>query len=174
MAAREEFELRDVRAEDLPSLHALNQANRPHVGDVDLERFQWFERHACRFRVAAAGPELLGFMIALNPEADYGSLNFIWFRERYDRFAYVDRLAVAEAARGRGIGRALYRDLAEWAANDAPVVTCEVNLHPPNPTSLAFHHALGFHEVGQQDTEGGTHRVSLLLAPVSALGAMRP
>jgi hypothetical protein len=53
-------------------------------------------------------------------------------------------------------------------AGGAPVVTAEVNMEPPNPGSLAFHHRLGFREVGQQDTYGGSVRVSLLAAPVDA------
>jgi predicted GNAT superfamily acetyltransferase len=43
-----------------------------------------------------------------------------------------------------------------------PVLFCEVNVRPRNETSLAFHEAIGFREVGQQDTDGGTKRVSLL------------
>ncbi|MGE3165501.1 MAG: GNAT family N-acetyltransferase [Planctomycetota bacterium] len=163
--------MRDAGADDLSPLHLLNQDNRPHVGDVDRTRFDWFAEHACCFRVAWIGAERVGFMIALDPAADYGSENFRWFRDRYDHFVYVDRLAVSEAARRRGVGRALYRDLAEFAAERAPFVTCEVNLRPPNPTSLAFHHTLGFREVGQQETEGGRYRVSLLLVPPAELDA---
>ena len=39
---------------------------------------------------------------------------------------------------------------------------CEVNLRPRNERSLAFHAAIGFREVGRQDTDGGNKHVSLL------------
>jgi predicted GNAT superfamily acetyltransferase len=42
------------------------------------------------------------------------------------------------------------------------VLFCEVNVRPRNDASLAFHEAIGFREVGQQDTDGGAKRVSLL------------
>ena len=42
-------------------------------------------------------------------------------------------------------------------------MTCEVNLRPPNPGSMAFHRAMGFDEVGTQNTEGGSKTVSLLV-----------
>jgi predicted GNAT superfamily acetyltransferase len=45
-------------------------------------------------------------------------------------------------------------------------VTCEVNLDPPNPRSLAFHERLGFREVGRQATKGGAFTVVLLAAAV--------
>lgn len=39
---------------------------------------------------------------------------------------------------------------------------CEVNLRPRNDPSREFHEAIGFREVGQQDTDGGDKRVSLM------------
>jgi hypothetical protein len=35
------------------------------------------------------------------------------------------------------------------------VLTCEVNLRPPNEGSLRFHRRLGFREVGRQETPYG-------------------
>ncbi|TIP69850.1 MAG: GNAT family N-acetyltransferase, partial [Mesorhizobium sp.] len=71
--------------------------------------------------------------------------NFLWFRERYPRFVYVDRVVVAGEARGRGHARRLYEDLFDHALRAGQtIVTCEVNAEPPNPASDAFHAALGF------------------------------
>ena len=53
--------------------------------------------------------ELDAFLLAFDQDADYDSPNFLWFRERYPRFVYVDRIVVAAAARGRGLARLLYR-----------------------------------------------------------------
>ena len=91
------------------------------------------------------------------------SPNFIWFRARYPRFVYVDRIVVAPSARGRGCARRLYDDLFEHAAragNDR--VVCEVNKTPPNPASNAFHAALGFVEVGSASVHGGSRTVRYL------------
>ena len=43
------------------------------------------------------------------------------------------------------------------------MLTCEVNLKPPNPGSIVFHQQLGFAEVDQQETEQGAKRVSLMV-----------
>jgi predicted GNAT superfamily acetyltransferase len=86
-----------------------------------------------------------------------------WFRDRYRRFVYVDRIVGAAAARGRGLARALYADLfrrAEDTGHD--VVVCEVNLDPPNPSSDALHAALGFAEVGRTAIHGGRKVVRYL------------
>lgn len=89
------------------------------------------------------------FILAFEQSADYDSPNFLWFRARYERFVYVDRIVVAASARGRGLARAIYAELFE-AATDAGhrIVCCEVNADPPNPASDAFHASLGFREVG--------------------------
>ncbi len=85
------------------------------------------------------------FLLAFDEGAEYDSPNYLWFRRRYPRFVYVDRVAVAQAARGRGHARRLYADLmARAAAADHDVVVCEVNSDPPNPASDAFHATLGF------------------------------
>jgi hypothetical protein len=41
-------------------------------------------------------------------------------------------------------------------------IVCEVNLHPPNLASDAFHAALGFVEVGKAVIEGGEKTVRYL------------
>jgi predicted GNAT superfamily acetyltransferase len=91
------------------------------------------------------------FLIVFDQSARYDSPNFQWFRARFPKFAYVDRIITGPEARGRGYARALYEDLfARAAAADHERVVCEVNLDPPNPGSDAFHAALGFAEVGRQ------------------------
>ncbi|MGO4841564.1 GNAT family N-acetyltransferase, partial [Rhizobiaceae sp. 2RAB30] len=98
---------------------------------------------------------LEAFLMAFDQDASYDSPNFLWFRERYQRFVYVDRIVVADAARGRGHARRLYLDLFDRAAqNGHTIVTCEVNADPPNPASDAFHAALGFSEVGDATIHG--------------------
>ncbi|MGA1201503.1 MAG: GNAT family N-acetyltransferase [Planctomycetota bacterium] len=149
-------------------LHSLNQRNLPAVGDIPLARMEHFARIAARFLVLEAGEgeedlsvEPAGYLVALTPEADYDSPNFLWFRERWPEFLYVDRVAVADHARRRGGGRRLYEALfAEAREQGIPRVVCEVNLRPRNDVSLAFHASLGFRPVGEAESQG--HRVQYL------------
>jgi len=109
--------------------------------------------------------------MAFDQAADYDSPNYLWFRERYPRFVYVDRIVVDPAMRKRGLANLLYADLfrvARDAGHDR--VVCEVNSDPPNPASDAFHDALGFTEVGHATIHGGAKTVRYLshsLAPVT-------
>jgi uncharacterized protein len=107
--------------------------------------------------------ELDAFLLAFDQDAHYDSPNFIWFRARYPRFVYVDRIVVDSTARGRGCARRLYDDLFEHAVRAGhDRVVCEVNSTPPNPASDAFHAALGFVEVGTASVYDGNRTVSYL------------
>lgn len=159
--------IRNVRPEELPLLLALNQANLPHVGSISMREMQHLHNQAVYFRVAELNGLATGFLIAFEPRADYGSLNFLWFKKRYPNFVYIDRIVIAAAARRKGNALALYRNLEDFAVQrHIPLMTCEYNLKPPNEISRQFHQGYGFIEVGTQDTEKGKKTVSLQIKQV--------
>jgi predicted GNAT superfamily acetyltransferase len=118
--------------------------------------------------------EVEAFLLAFDESADYDSPNYLWFRRRYRRFVYVDRVVVSPAARGRGHARLLYADLFARAAEAGhEVVVCEVNSDPPNPASDAFHAAQGFAEVGRAAIHQGSKTVRYLARAIDAASAGR-
>lgn len=142
---------------DRTTVLAMNNLHAHELSLLDRARFDKLMAEAFRARRVGA---LDAFMIAFDQNADYDSPNFLWFRERYPRFVYVDRIAVAVGARGRGLARDLYEDLFDAArAAGHTVVTCEINSEPPNPGSHAFHASMGFREVGDAVIHGGTKPV---------------
>ena len=153
----------DAHAELYDAILALNDAEVPHVNRIDEDDLARLHGESFSFRVAVDDTGLVGFLLSMDQSATYESPNFRWFQREYERFVYIDRVIVAPRTRGQGVGRQLYADLMTLVRGQTPRLSCEVNLRPPNPGSLAFHHALGFSEVGQQDTEGGAKRVSMLV-----------
>jgi len=150
-------------AHDSPLGVALLALNNAHAQELS-----WLEPARLRHLVSQAFlARLIGnvdaFLLAFDQDADYDSPNFLWFRARYPRFVYVDRIVVAESARGRGCARRLYQDLFEHAENAGyDRVVCEVNSRPPNPASDAFHAALGFVEVGAASVYNDSRTVRYL------------
>lgn len=139
------------------ALLALNNAHAQELSWLEPEKLAAMVGEAFLARRVGLDDALL---IAFDQDAAYDSPNFLWFRERYDRFVYVDRIVVAEKARGRGLARVLYEALFEAALAAGHVrVVCEVNSDPPNPGSDAFHAALGFAEVGAAVLPGGKKAV---------------
>ena len=159
--------LRPLTGEDAPALVALNDAAHPAVPITTAEEMRGLLALAALALGLERDGALLGFVIAMHPGADYASENYRWFEARGTGHVYVDRIVVAESERGRGLGPVLYDAVfAEARRLRHPEVTCEVNLDPPNPGSLAFHSRLGFAQVGTQATKGGSVVVALLAAPV--------
>jgi predicted GNAT superfamily acetyltransferase len=159
--------LRDLADEHLAAALALNNECVPAVSPLDRPELARLVGLTSVSLVAEVDGSFAGFCMVMPPGVDYASLNYRWFSTRapglgFDTFAYLDRIAVAPSARRLGVGRALYDHLAATLRRQVPVLFCEVNLRPRNDASLAFHAAIGFREVGQQDTDGGAKRVSLL------------
>lgn len=145
---------------DLGRILALNNAHATELSWLEPDRLAELVGRA--FHVRCIG-DVEAFLLAFDQNADYDSPNFLWFRDRYDRFVYVDRVVVAPTARGRGHARRLYDELfAHGRAIGHARVVCEVNIRPPNPASNAFHTALGFREVGAAILPGGAKTVRYL------------
>ena len=160
--------IRDVLEHELDSVLALNNAVGPGILALDAARMRWFFEHASYFRVAEIDGRLAGFLIALRESADYSSPNFLWFRERYPAFVYIDRIVIAEPFRGHGLGRIFYCDVTSYAELRVPLLTCEVFLEPRDDVAVLFHGTYGFNEVGQQLMPGIGRPVSLLARPNAA------
>jgi len=159
--------VRPLTPTDVPALVAINDDAHPAVPITSAQEFEALVAHADLALVAERDGEQVGFLLALRPGRDYESENYRFFSARSNDFLYVDRIVLAPAARGAGLGRELYGRVFDAArAAGASEVTCEVNVEPPNPESLAFHAALGFTEVARQSTKGGAVVVALLAAPV--------
>ena len=156
------MQITDVTSNDLDEVLRLNEDSVPHVSDIDLPQMEWFASNAHYFRVARRQGKLAGFLIGLRPGLPYASPNYRWFIENYSDFGYVDRVAVAATARRMRVASRLYQDFAEFLTGEVEIMTCEVNIRPPNESSMRYHEQHGFVRVATQETEGGKKEVALL------------
>jgi predicted GNAT superfamily acetyltransferase len=160
-------ELASISSGEEAAILALNNDHAVELSWLDGARLRHLLKEA--FYARRAG-HVAAFLLAFDQGADYDSPNYLWFRERYRRFVYVDRIVVAPAMRKRGLANRLYEDLflvAREAGHDR--VVCEVNSHPPNPASDAFHEALGFAEVGRAAIHGGAKTVRYLACSLTSV-----
>ncbi|WP_051471810.1 GNAT family N-acetyltransferase [Patulibacter minatonensis] len=141
---------RVVRME--PRHHAevleLNRRDVDVLSPMDEERLSWIVARCAVPLVVEDDEGVLGFCLALESGTDYDGVHYAWFGARYDAFLYLDRIAVSDRARRRGVGTRLYVACESHAATLGRMV-CEVNVVPENTTSLAFHGARDYVPVGR-------------------------
>jgi len=148
MTAAVKFLLIDLNKDEglPPPLLALNNEFAQELSYLCPEKATQLVRAAA---MACRVGEADALLLAFDQDAAYENPNFEWFKGRFERFIYIDRVVVAPAMRGRGLARALYMALFSRAASlHHSQVVCEINLDPPNPASDAFHASLGFEQVG--------------------------
>lgn len=155
--------IRDVREHELDSVLALNNAAGAGILPMDTAKLRFFWEHADYFRVAEKDGLLAGFLVALSHNAPHDSPNFLWFRERYPEFLYIDRIVIASTRRGAGVGRVFYGDVQSHAEVRVPQLAAEVFLESSSHPALLFHGSFGFREVGQQVMPGHELRACMLV-----------
>lgn len=147
--------LRPMTDADSDAVLSLNAGSVDVTGPLDGDRLSRIRSMAVRADVVEVDGWIAAFALVLPPEAEYDSVNFGWFRERYGgQFLYLDRVVVSELNRRSGIGGLLY-DAAEADAVARGRLACEVNAEPPNDASLAFHTQRGYVEAGRLTHESG-------------------
>jgi uncharacterized protein len=155
--------IRPLQSADHAAVLALNAQWVHFLSPLSPQRLEHLQAQSALALVAEAESGVVAFLLAFREDADYDSINYRWFCARYPRFLYIDRVVVA--ARSGGVGTQLYRHVFTQAAQEGvPIVTCEIDVDPPNPVSEQFHRRFGFAEVGRQAVAEGTKTVSLQVA----------
>ena len=141
-------DVRRIYAEGIATGNATFETDPP-----PWESWDAAHRKDCRF-VARDGNAVVG----------WAALSRISDRCAYGGVAEVS-VYVADAARGRGVGRALLAELVK-ASEEAGLWTLQAGIFPENAASLAIHHGCGFRTVGIREKLGkmrGTWRDVALL-----------
>ena len=154
---------RPLNAHDVPAMWRINEQGLPGVGKVSIGAMMDLLMLS-EFPLGAwDGQQLVGFVLCLLPSTQYGSPNYAWFGSRYHRFLYIDRIAVAETHRNRGIGSELYDRVVQEANRLRWPVAAEVSSQPLNAGSMRFHARHHFEAVGTLEHPGKT--VTMFLRP---------
>ena len=164
--------VRNIVSTDVTRVLEINNANTPGVSELTLSELEMDLSNSLHaLAVDNEHGEVCAFCITFAPDAPDAGINHQWFNERYESFVYLDRIAIDSNHQNRGLGALLYQKVEQYMLNSAEhsILCCEVNLEPPNPGSLRFHHRIGFTEVGQSIPEYANYRVSYLSKLLSEL-----
>ena len=100
---------------DLEEILAINQANIPEVGNIgDINRLNHLIDWSSHL-IVVREEEIAGFIILMRENQSYDSLNYEFFNSQGYPFLYVDRIAIKEGHRRKGLGQMIYSRTIEIA-----------------------------------------------------------
>jgi uncharacterized protein len=161
--------IRAMAAMDSPQVLRINWSSQPAVAPLNDEELARLLTLSNEHLVATMRDgSALGYALAFHRDAPYDGQEFRTLRSAVSEpFIYIDQVAVAPLHKGRGLGRALYKELERMAAQQqVRLLCCEVNTNPSNPYSLTFHKKLGFEFLASLATVDG-REVELLTKALS-------
>ena len=145
------MQFRNYLESDEPDILRLNKASEHVLSPMNTDRFKSLREMSSLLIVAEQAGSVLGFLMGFTCGTGYDSLNYQWFQNNLNSFLYIDRVVISEQARGTGIGSKFYQQAKSWAvSNSLQKLAAEIDIEPPNETSLYFHEKFGFREIAQQ------------------------
>ena len=145
--------IRKATAQDLQRITEINNTEQEWVGFADIPFFQKYLNTIPFFLAIESQDKFAGFLMGMNEKTDYDSKNFIWFRDRIEKFYYVDRVVIAPEMKRRRLASQLYNFLISQTGNIT--ITAEVKIYPTrNTESIPLHEKFGFKEIGRFSSDG--------------------
>ena len=127
------------------SIFNLNQLHLPSLGSLEgLNHIENLYNSSSFFALIKINNNLVGLAIVMSTLSKYSSPNFLYFKNKYDDFMYIDRIAISEKYHRKGFGSLIYKELYNQSKNLGIPLCCEVNTKPINQQSLDFHKKLEF------------------------------
>ena len=131
---------------------ALNQENTPEVGSLaSIKELQNSVTQSSNNYYISLNDTVIAFMICFRERSNYHSDNYKFFSKKENKFLYVDRIAIKDTYRRKGIAKNLYSIIEMQANVESIPLCCEVNTIPLNEISIRFHQDFGFSQVGEND-----------------------
>ena len=129
----------------LNSIFNLNELNKPALGQIDdLDHLKKLYKSSLFCLCTYNEDQLTSFTLVMDENSDYQSPNYLFFKIKFSKFLYVDRIAVSDGFQRLGIGSISYNFIYELAQKEKLPFCCEVNTVPLNQQSLDFHKKNGF------------------------------
>ena len=136
----------------LLQIFALNQENTPEVGSLaSTKELQNLVTQSSNNYYISLNDTVIAFMICFRERSSYHSDNYKFFSKKENKFLYVDRIAIKDTYRRKGIAKNLYSIIEMQANAESIPLCCEVNKIPLNEISIKFHQDFGFSQVGEND-----------------------
>ena len=152
---------RMLNVHDIELLYELNQQNVPELGYLDnVSHLKKLIDSSSSIIILQDDNLIIGFCLLFREGCSYKSPNYFYFKNKYNKFIYIDRVVVKSSMIGKGGGRLIYNEVFKRAKKESLPICCEVNIKPLNKGSMLFHEKLDFIKIDEKSYE--TKKVAFL------------
>ena len=118
----------------------LNELNKPALGPINnLSFLKTLYNQSVFFLCSFESKTLTSFAVVMDENSNYQSPNYLYFKNKFAQFMYIDRIAVSKDYQRLGIGTIIYSEIYSLSIQKNIPLCCEVNTKPYNKQSLDFH-----------------------------------
>ena len=147
--------------EKLNLIFELNQNNIPALGSLNsLKHVQDIYNNSLFLIEVIVEDDFAGFAFVMDNKSEYQSLNYKYFKNKYNDFLYIDRVAFIDKFQRRGYGTITYDEIHKLSKKLNSLLCCEVNTFPLNKESMDFHRKYGFSVI--EEVPFGEKKVAML------------
>ena len=93
--------------------------------------------------------QICAFLVCFRENSQYQSKNYKFFKKRFNRFFYIDRIGVVKGFKNKGLGTFIYNKIDAICLKNSLPICAEVNIVPLNKESIKFHEKMGFKKVSE-------------------------
>jgi hypothetical protein len=147
--------LKKARMIDLLQIMKLNNGEAKWVGKKNRVFFEKY-LNIPYFYLVLIDKNIAGFAMVMNQGTKYDSPNFLWFKKKFPKFYYIDRIIISKKYRKKGLAKKLYSHIFSKFSNKNLPITAEVSLVPKNNSSIIFHKKQRFKTIGKLTSKGKT------------------
>ena len=96
----------------LQDIYLINQDNVPAVGSLEsIEKMKELLSISSYHSVLLLDKNVIGFSICFREGTSYWSENYKYFAQGLKSFLYIDRIAIDQNYRRKGLGKSMYKDI---------------------------------------------------------------
>jgi len=143
--------IRKATEGDIPQIKLINDSESEWVGEESEDFFKRYLDISFFLVAINKQDEVIGFVMVMDGNEEYDSINFLWFKQKYNNFRYIDRIVIKEDYRLAGIADKLYNFVSVSMVEDnrRSFLVVKVSIEPLNLASKKFHLKKGFQKVGK-------------------------
>ena len=143
-------DLKNADKEILKEIFKINESYNPFLGPLKTlgNLIELIERS--NYSIFLTNKEqICAFLVCFREDSPYQSKNYKFFKKRFKRFFYIDRIGVVEGSKYQGLGTFIYNKIDAICLKNELPICAEVNIVPLNKESIKFHEKMGFKKVSE-------------------------